>query len=364
MLVAAAFVLAFLVWAGALAMQQRRAGDAFDVTRFEIASLPNKWLHVIGAPFRDDLDADEALARYFEAPDRAEPAIAALEPRVEAAIEGRIDAALDELGLGGPLPDLGGVFPPVDVQLTGAPRVLAVSPRDRIALERTETLRPELTTEALLALEARTEADDPALSALVVPLGGISTYPAIVSDRQTYEGTLRTAAHEWTHHYLAFYPLGFNALGSQETRTISETVADIVGNEVAALALERFGDPAPPSNAAPDAPALDRDAVLRDLRIEVDALLLDGRVPEAERRMEEVRQQLDAAGVRIRRINQAYFAWYGTYAARPDSVDPIGPQLFELRNRAGSLEAFLEEVRGATSREDIARLLEAAGGAP
>ncbi|MEZ4502857.1 MAG: hypothetical protein R3C39_09550 [Dehalococcoidia bacterium] len=374
MLVAAAFLLAFVAWAGALALQQRRAGDAFDITRFEITSLPNKWLYALGAPFRDDLDADEALARYFEAPDRTEPDIAALQPRVEAVIEGRIDAALDELGLGGPLPGVVGVFPPVDVQLTGAPRVLAVSPRDHIVLERTQTLRPELSTGELLALEARTEADDPSISALVVPLGGISTYPAIVSNRQTYEGTLGTAAHEWVHHYLAFYPLGWNALGSSETRTISETVADIVGHEVAALALERFGSPTPPSTptptstseagATPEAPAVDINATLRALRIEVDALLAEGRIDEAERRMEEVRLELDAAGYRIRRINQAYFAWYGTYAARPDSVDPLGPQLFDLRERTGSLEAFLDEVRGATSREDVARLLEAAGGTP
>jgi hypothetical protein len=75
--------------------------------------------------------------------------------------------------------------------------------------------------------------------------------------------------------------------------------------------------------------------------------------------MELVRAELEAGGVFIRRINQAYFAWYGTYAARPDSVDPIGPQLRELRERAGSLARFLELVRGATTRDDVARLLEA-----
>ena len=365
-LVAVAFVLAFALWAAVLGVQQRRAGEAFDFTRFELTTLPNKWLHALGAPLRDDLDADTALERYFEASDRTASEIAALEPRVEAAIEGRIDAVLDELGLGGPLPGIVGVFPPVDLELTGAPRVLAVSPRDRIELLRTVTLRPDLSTEDLLALEAATEAaregEDATLSAIVLPLGGISTYPAIVSDRQPYASTLRTTAHEWVHHYLAFYPLGLRALGSGETLTINETVADIVGDEVGTLALERFAAPsAPPAApAAAEGASVDRDLVLRELRLEVDALLEAGDIEAAERRMEEVRGELEVAGVVIRRINQAYFAWFGTYAARPDSVDPLGPQLFELRERAGSPGRFLGLVRGATTREDVARLLEEA----
>jgi hypothetical protein len=76
--------------------------------------------------------------------------------------------------------------------------------------------------------------------------------------------------------------------------------------------------------------------------------------------METVRRELGDGGYRVRRINQAYFAWYGTYAARPDSVDPLGPQVRELRARAGSLPRFLELIRAATTREDVARLLEEA----
>ena len=97
--------------------------------------------------------------------------------------------------------------------------------------------------------------------------------------------------------------------------------------------------------------------MLRELRLEVDALLGEGRVEEAERRMEEVRLMLEDHGISIRRINQAYFAWYGTYAARPDAVDPLGDQLRELRARAGPLARFLELVRGITTRAEVEALL-------
>lgn len=74
--------------------------------------------------------------------------------------------------------------------------------------------------------------------------------------------------------------------------------------------------------------------------------------------MEAVRVQLSDAGFRIRRLNQAYFAWYGTYAARPDATDPLGAQLREVRSRTGSLLAFLEVVRNATSRAEVVAALE------
>ena len=45
--------------------------------------------------------------------------------------------------------------------------------------------------------------------------------------------TVGTAAHEWVHHYLAFYPLGASYFRSQDLRTLNETVADVVGDEVA-----------------------------------------------------------------------------------------------------------------------------------
>ena len=363
-IVVAAFALAFALWLGLFELRERRGGDAFDIARWEVVTVANKWLFALGAPLRSDPPPDEAIARYYALDDRDGDEGTRLENVVEAAIEGRIDRILRDLGVNGRLSLAGplAVWPPVDIELGGSPRVLVTSPRSRIRRVGTELLRADLAVDEAVTIEQETESRDQSLSALVVSTGGFSTYPAVVSSRTSYAQALETASHEWTHHYLSFYALGFG-LPAGARLTINETVADIVGDELAELVLERFGDPdaglAPPRLAAE--PALDRGAVLRDLRLEVEALLAAGRVDEAERRMEEVRMDLERAGIRIRRINQAFFAWIGAYAARPDSIDPLGRQIRELRARSESLAAFLATVRDARSRADVERLLERLG---
>lgn len=376
-LVAGVFFGAFLLGLGLFALRDAQAGDSFDVVRWERTTLANKWLHALGAPLRDELDDDEAIRRYFALDDRDTREGRELENTVEAVIEGRIDAVLADLSIDGRLPLPASVFPPVDVELASSPRALVISPRDRIERLSSGLLRPDLTQEDFEAIEQEAEEDD-SLSALVVGTGGVATYPAVVADGRSYRRTLETSAHEWVHHYLAFYTLGRNYFDSSDLQTINETVADVVGDEVAGIILERWGDPtvdpatpAPEPTATPEptpsprptptTPRPDRNEVLRELRLEVDELLADGKIEEAEARMEAVRLELCDAGFCLRRLNQAHFAWFGTYAARADATDPLGPQIFALREQSESLAAFLEAVRGAGSREEVESLVASDG---
>ncbi len=363
---AAAGAGALLVLAAAL-VGDRRVGDRFDLVRWERDTVAGKWLYRLGAPFRDDPAADDAVARYFAAPaDSADRR--RLENTVEAALNGRIDAAVRARGLHGAVPVPGSVFPPVNVELTQPPRVLVQSPRARIERSSTALLRPDLTAAEAVEVERADEAAHPDRSSLVVGAGGVAAYPAIVSSNERYEDTVATAAHEWTHHYLTFYPLGRAYFGSRDAVAINETVADIVGAEIAADVVARWATPAagaastpaptPTPSGTPSPPRVDVNAVLRDLRREVDGMLAAGQVEAAEARMEAVRQQLWDGGYRIRRINQAYFAWYGSYAARPDATDPLGAQLREVRERSGSLATFLEAIRAVTSRREVVALLD------
>lgn len=370
LLVVAVAVVATVLWTALLAFRFERQGEHFDFLHWELVSVPNKWLHALAAPLRDDPSADEAIARFFALEDRGGREAARLEGAVEAAIEGRIDAVLREFHVGGRFPLPGSVFPPVDVELALAPWVLVTSPRARIERVGDDLLRPGVALEEAVELERLREASDSTVSALVLRTGGVALYPAVVSAGRTYAGTVGTAAHEWVHHYLAFYPLGVSYFRSQELRTINETVADIVGDEVAVRVLDRFGDPTIVAAsaisgevAAPAAEPAEPGAAerLRALRIAVDELLGAGRIGEAERLMAQVRDELAAEGVVIRRINQAYFAWFGSYAARADSIDPLGEELRALRVHLGSLDAFLGEVRGVTSRQQLRELLRAEG---
>jgi hypothetical protein len=361
-----AALVGFVVVAAAFAVRDARAGDRFDLVRWQADTFPERWLSLAGRPFRTAPDDDEVIRRYFAHPP-GDPVRRELQTDLQRIVEGRLDAVLQEHGLHARLRLPGTVFPPVNIQIAEAPQVLITSPRSVIERRSVNLLRPDLTLERALEIEAATEDAD--TSAIILPSGGLATYPAVVADRWTYRALLEIAAHEWVHHYLAFYPLGVRYFDSAEARIINETVADLVGDEVAALVLERWGDPTaadpvpvPPAPAATQ-PTVDRFAVLRDLRIEVDALLADGLVEEAEERMEEVRLELEAAGVVFRRINQAFFAWFGTYAARPDAVDPIGAYLREVRERIGSLHGFVVVVRHWTSRADVEHGLVDLGGA-
>ena len=73
--------------------------------------------------------------------------------------------------------------------------------------------------------------------------------------------------------------------------------------------------------------------------------------------MESKREFLAANGYYIRRLNQAYFAFHGSYADSAGSIDPIGPKLDELRKQSGSLREFVTVARGLGSEGDLDRAL-------
>ncbi|HEU4760649.1 MAG TPA: hypothetical protein VFT91_11810, partial [Dehalococcoidia bacterium] len=355
---------------------------AYSVPRWEFRYLAGKWLYKLGHLFDGHHAAadDLALRRYFALSDEIErlsrdPAAAGsleaarrqrreLENRVENILEGRITALLRDQGLVMDLPlfsDIDPVFPPVDLELDSPPRVLAVSPRDRIELQRSYLLAPGLDLAAVTSIERKAEGssvDPPAgVSALVIPTAGVATYPSVVSSEASYEDLVEDAIHEWTHQYLAFYPLGSSYFASDETRTLNETVASIAGRELARLFFQRYPPPVTPTSAPPAPSDFDFTAEMRALRRQVEELLAAGRITDAEALMARKRDEFEAKGIYIRRLNQAYFAFHGSYAVSPGSIDPIGPKLQALLERAGSPGAFVRLARGLTSRADLDRLL-------
>ena len=58
-------------------------------------------------------------------------------------------------------------------------------------------------------------------------------------------------------------------------------------------------------------------------------------------------------GIFIRKINQAFFAFHGSYATGAGSVSPIGDQLEELRDGTDSLEGFLKTVAEFDRTRDL-----------
>lgn len=281
---------------------------------------------------------------------------ASYENDVERFITSALTEVVTTAGLQRPLPlfrDIELTWPPVAFELTSPPRLLVRSPRARIERLSDTLLQPGLTLAEIERIEAR--ADTPETVSLVVSLGGLAAYPAIVRDDRSYAAVLETAAHEWVHHYLAFYPLGQQWGKGGDAEVLNETVASIAGRELARLVMLRYPIDFPPGEDGSGPPSgrspqIDFNAEMRALRLAVDDLLARGRIAEAEQLMEQKRRYLAENGIPIRKINQAYFAFYGTYADSPQSSNPIGPLVETLWQRTNDIGEFLRIARGITSR--------------
>ena len=76
---------------------------------------------------------------------------------------------------------------------------------------------------------------------------------------------------------------------------------------------------------------------MRITRVNVDKLLAENKIGEAGAYMEERRRFLWDNGYHLRKINQAFFAFYGAYANQPGGAageDPVGAAVRDLRARA------------------------------
>ena len=92
---------------------------------------------------------------------------------------------------------------------------------------------------------------------------------------------------------------------------------------------------------------------MRETRLQADKLLAAGRIAEAESYMEARRQDLIGRGYTIRKLNQAYFAFHGSYAVGSSATDPIGGKLRLLREQSDSLAAFLQAVAQITTEAGL-----------
>jgi hypothetical protein len=95
---------------------------------------------------------------------------------------------------------------------------------------------------------------------------------------------------------------------------------------------------------------------MRQIRQNVDAYLAAGQIDQAEQYMNEQRNYLQTQGYYIRKLNQAYFAFYGTYADTPAYIDPIGTAIQDIRNQRSSLKDFLNAVDHVTSVSQLDKL--------
>jgi len=360
----------------------------YHLWRWEANTIIGNLFDRLGiGPDPNDTVGEDALRHYFGLTSRIRAALdtdnpdadlvdaltgerAAYANDVERLIERYIDEAVASRGLQRQLPLFNGValtWPPVDFNLTSPPQLLVRSPRDRIERKGDTLLKAGLTLHQIEDIED--EADSASTVSIVVAIGGLAAYPAIVRDDRSYDSLLDTASHEWVHHYLAFYPLGEQWGEGGDAEALNETTANIAGREIANLirAAHPVQLPQGADGTAPPGPepTVDYSVEMRRLRLEVDALLAEGKVDEAERTMEDRRRYLAEHGIPIRKLNQAYFAFYGTYADTPASSNPIGPKIervWELTRDVGPFLTLMRDVRTAGDLDTMLTKLERASG--
>ena len=142
--------------------------------------------------------------------------------------------------------------------------------------------------------------------------------------------------------------------------SINETVAEVVGRELGDQVYGYYY-PDPPSTPPP-ARARDTEfnAEMRQIRLRVDEMLARGEIDEAEAFMERSRQDLAEKGFHIRKLNQAYFAFYGSYAEVPSAggrtAQEISNRVRSLRASSADLGDYLWKVSGVATYEDFLRL--------
>src|SRR5690606_31061638 len=241
----------------------------FDYVTWEIRALAAKIEQTLYGlhPFMTEADRSQYVRQYmadldralaleaqvtslFTDPDVADPLAASVELRAErdalredlrqrqglaeAILEGQVAAVLVDEGFG----VLGQLVPPMSMRFTQLPNLLAVSPRDKISLDIFINIDP-LPVDQIAALEQQID-QQVNVASLVVPLGGIALYPAMIAETTSIPFAADVFAHEWLHHYLFAFPLGLNYDFAGETRIINETTASLFGNEVAPLVLQRY----------------------------------------------------------------------------------------------------------------------------
>ncbi len=282
-----------------------------------------------------------------------------LAPLAEAVLQEQISATLANLGLttgGQPLP-------PVLFHISPLPYNLIISPRDKIQQDAAISLAPDLSVEKQVTLESQVDSGLN-VSSLVVPVGGIGSYPTMVMRTTALDWLSDTIAHEWTHNWLTLQPLGLNYSTSPELHTMNETTADISGHEIGVLVLKRYY---PELAAAYDLQTISQplsptradfnfNTEMHTTRVHVDELLAQDKITEAETYMEQRRQFFWQNGYAIRKLNQAYFAFYGAYADIPGGAageDPVGPAVRALREQSATLTEFLKTIARMDSFQQL-----------
>lgn len=379
------------------------SGFAFDLLAYEIGNFPDKWVYraLSVLPWIDDsLDARRAALEQYEElarnlrensaklreataqndhdrrdeVQREREQLLATRDRIRDTVEEYLEAELSLTLASFGFRSWGDfMWPPVDFRIDNPPSLLMTSTRNVISRRESRLIETDLTESEKLGIENQL-LNQANLSAIVLRTGGLAAFPNIVPSHYDLLPLLEVSAHEWSHAYLLFQPLGRAYWDNGDMTSLNETLAQIFGKEIGRITYNRIKgadidtmEPPPSVQAANQVPQpadpnrFDFREFMFETRQKTDAMLADNRIEEAEAYMEQRRLKLVDLGHHIRKLNQAYFAFHGVYAAGVASTSPLARQLWELRLQSDHIGDLVKTLQTVSDYPQFLDLLDRFG---
>ena len=245
------------------------------------------------------------------------------------------------------------IFPSPEFNIGSSPKLLVTSPRNKIERKEELLLVPSIDIETFEELEGSIDNDE--LSSVIINIGGIAAYPSIIAEGKSSRELFLATSHEWLHQYLIFHPLGRSYFSSKEMKEINETLANIFSKKLLKSLCEKDFEIKNKICSEPplkDENKFDYREFMRKLRINVDQLLSEGKINNAEKLMNESTLILNDNGIKIRKIIQAWFAFNGTYGDSPSSISNFNDELNKLIDSYGTLKDAINDIKNISSLDE------------
>ena len=250
------------------------------------------------------------------------------------------------------------IFPSPEFNVGSSPKLLVTSPRNKIERKEELLLVPSLDIETIEALEGSVASDE--LSSIIINIGGIAAYPSIIDEGKSSRDLFLTVSHEWIHQYLIFHPLGRSYFSSKEMKEINETLANIFSKKLLKSLCKKDFEIKNEICSIPiikNKNKFDYREFMKKLRNNVDELLSDGKINDAEKLMNESTLILNNNGIKIRKINQAWFAFNGTYGDSPSSISNYNNELTDLIDSYDNLKDAIDVIKNIRSLDEYKNMI-------
>lgn len=340
----------------------------YNLIQWEIENIFDKWINKLTSPLFNNYKKEnhEIVQDYFDNKNfknidsetyNLQIEISENTDVVEEFIESTLSTVISNQNI-----DLilGMQFPPIDIRLIDLPKLLVISPRNKIQRIDDILIKTEIRFNDVSYIEEKILYEEN-LSAIVLDIGGIATYPSSIPNTKNLKEVFIISGHEWMHHYLFFTKLGQNMFNSEEMRILNETLASRVAEELWIYIdqyisenydLDLYSDNYDYINLNHDN-LFNFKYEMNKTRVETELLLKNNKIIEAEKFMEKRRQVFVENGYNIRKLNQAYFAFYSSYADSSASNTSIGDELDEFRKYYNSLESFILAIRSVSNYQEF-----------